>query len=53
MRSRDPPLLIVHGTVDTVVPFRFAESLARRAKEIGVPCEFHRWKARLMPPSRS
>ena len=28
-------------TADAIVPFRFAEKLAQRAKEVGVICEFH------------
>jgi acetyl esterase/lipase len=40
MNAGGPPLLIIHGTQDAVVPFRLAENLARRAKEVGIPCEF-------------
>lgn len=41
MKSGDPPLLIIHGTADVIVPFRLAENLVRRAQEVGVVCEFH------------
>jgi len=41
MNAGGPPLLIIHGTEDAVVPFRLAENLAKRAKEVGILCEFH------------
>jgi len=41
MEPGDPPLIIIHGTSDPVVTFRYAERLNARAKEAGVPCEFH------------
>ncbi|MFN2114112.1 MAG: alpha/beta hydrolase fold domain-containing protein [Anaerolineae bacterium] len=41
MASGDPPLIIVHGTEDTVVPFGEAERLRARAVEVGVPHAWH------------
>jgi len=41
MASGEPPLLVIHGTADNVVPFRMAERLVQRAKEVGVRCDFH------------
>jgi acetyl esterase/lipase len=41
MKSGAPPLLVIHGTADQVVPFSMAERLVQRAKEVGVFCEFH------------
>jgi acetyl esterase/lipase len=41
MKAGGPPLLITHGTQDKMVPFTFAEELVARAKEVGVPYEFH------------
>jgi len=41
MEQGDPPLIIIHGTDDKMVPFHFAERLNARAKEAGIPCEFH------------
>lgn len=41
MKKGDPPLLIIHGTADATVSFRYAEDLVRKAKEAGVMCEFH------------
>jgi acetyl esterase/lipase len=41
MEAGAPPLLVIHGTADTVVPFRLAEALVKRAQEVGIPCEFH------------
>jgi len=41
MKAGGPPLLIIHGTLDKLVPVAFAEKLVSRAKEVGVTCEFH------------
>jgi acetyl esterase/lipase len=41
MEQGDPPLIIIHGTGDKTVPFYFALRLNARAKEAGIPCEFH------------
>jgi acetyl esterase/lipase len=41
MKTGAPPLLIIHGTADAVVPFRFAVDLSRQARAVGIPCEFH------------
>ena len=34
-----PPLLIVHGTADTKVPYADSVSAQKRLTEVGVPCE--------------
>jgi para-nitrobenzyl esterase len=41
MAAGEPPLVIVHGTEDTVVPFRYAEALRDRAAAVGIPHAFH------------
>ncbi|MBM3312863.1 MAG: alpha/beta hydrolase, partial [Candidatus Aminicenantes bacterium] len=41
LTAQAAPLLVIHGTNDAVVPFRLAEDLVRRAKEAGLPHEFH------------
>ena len=37
----EPPVLIVHGTVDTRVAYDNALDIVARAQEVGVPYEFH------------
>ena len=41
METGEPPLLIIHGTADTVVPYTEAEKLVARATAVGVPYELH------------
>jgi acetyl esterase/lipase len=41
MRAGGPPLMIVHGTEDTVVPFEQATRLRARAEEVGIPLTWH------------
>jgi len=41
MKRGDPPLIIIHGTDDKIVPCSYAERLNTRAKEVGIACEFH------------
>jgi len=41
MTSGEPPLAIIHGTADDVVPFREAEKLRDRAAEVGIAYLFH------------
>lgn len=41
MEAGEPPLLIVHGTADTRVPYEQALELERWAREIGLPYEMH------------
>lgn len=38
----DPPTLILHGSIDTVVPIEQAELLAAKLKEVGVECVYDR-----------
>lgn len=38
----DPPTLILHGSIDTVVPIAQAELLVDKLKEAGVPYEYDR-----------
>ena len=38
----DPPTLILHGSIDTVVPIDQAELLVDKLKEAGVPYEYDR-----------
>ncbi|MEO8084669.1 MAG: alpha/beta hydrolase, partial [Ardenticatenales bacterium] len=41
LEAGEPPLEIVHGTADTVVPFTEATKLRDRAEAVGVPYVFH------------
>ena len=41
IQAGDAPLLIIHGTNDTLVPFDHARAIADRATTIGLPHEFH------------
>ena len=41
MTAGEPPLIIVHGTEDTTVPYRYSEALRDRAEEADIPYEFH------------
>lgn len=41
MEAGEPPLVIIHGTADSVVPFSEAEQLRERAEEVGVPYAWH------------
>ncbi|MCB0217454.1 MAG: alpha/beta hydrolase [Caldilineae bacterium] len=41
MEPGEPPLIIIHGTADTVVPFREAEKLRDRAEAVDIPYAFH------------
>jgi len=38
----DPPTLILHGTLDSLVPISQSDELARRLKQVGVPCTYDR-----------
>jgi acetyl esterase/lipase len=40
MRANDPPLLIVHGTNDTLLPFANAVALDAQASKAGLPHRF-------------
>lgn len=37
----EPPVLIIHGTEDKVVPYSEAKNISRRCKEVGVYCSLH------------
>ncbi len=39
MKKGDPPFLLVHGSEDTTVPFRFGEALMKQADSVGVRYE--------------
>ncbi len=41
IKQTDPPLLIIHGTEDRVVPFGMAKELKNKLDEIGIFNEFH------------
>ena len=41
MTAGEPPLIIVHGTEDPVVPYSLAEALRDRAEAAGIPYAFH------------
>jgi len=41
MEAGEPPVLVVHGTADTTVPYEGAPEIVARAQEIGVTAEFH------------
>jgi acetyl esterase/lipase len=41
MRSGSPPILAIHGTADTTVPYAFAERLVARGTDIGARVELH------------
>ena len=41
MAAGEPPLVIIHGTADSLVPFSEAEKLRDRATEVGIPILFH------------
>ncbi len=41
MERGEAPLIIIHGTLDPVVPFVLALQLAARAQAVGVPYELH------------
>lgn len=38
----DPPTLILHGTLDSLVPIAQSDALAERLKQTGVPCTYDR-----------
>jgi len=38
----DPPTLILHGTLDSLVPIGQSDKLAERLKQVGVPCVYDR-----------
>ena len=41
METGESPLIIVHGTLDEVVPFQDAEALVAQAELVGIPYEFY------------
>jgi len=38
----DPPTLILHGTIDDLVPIEQADTLAARLEKLGIPCTYDR-----------
>jgi len=41
MEAGEPPVLVVHGTADSRVPYQGALDIVARAQEVGVTVEFH------------
>jgi acetyl esterase/lipase len=39
IHKKAPPFLIIHGTVDLIVPYIHSEALKKKLKEVDVPCE--------------
>lgn len=39
----DPPTLILHGTIDAIVPIAQADSLAERLRELSIPVVYERF----------
>ncbi len=37
----EPPVLIIHGTEDTTVPYSEAENISKQCREVGVFCSLH------------
>jgi para-nitrobenzyl esterase len=42
LEAGEAPLFVVHGTADNVVPAFLDDRLVARAREVGVPVEYHR-----------
>ena len=42
LTKKAPPTLILHGTIDDTVPIEQSDRLAKKLKELGVPCEYER-----------
>ncbi len=40
----DPPTLILHGTIDSLVPISQADRLAAKLKELGIPVVYDRFE---------
>ncbi|MBI4558746.1 MAG: alpha/beta hydrolase [Candidatus Hydrogenedentes bacterium] len=40
----DPPTLILHGTIDDVVPIEQSDTLAMKLKELGVSCTYEKFE---------
>jgi para-nitrobenzyl esterase len=41
VQGNEAPLMIIHGTLDTVVPFSNAVALQKQAKAVGLPHEYY------------
>jgi acetyl esterase/lipase len=41
LEAGEPPIFIVHGTDDPMVPFALSEAVVARAQAVGVPYEFY------------
>jgi acetyl esterase/lipase len=44
LTADDPPTLIFHGTIDSLVPVSQSDSLAAWLEELGIPYDYHRLK---------
>jgi len=40
--KNDPPVLLIHGTVDSIVPVQNSDALSQKLKEAGVPVTYDR-----------
>ena len=40
----DPPTLILHGTIDDLVPIGQSDTLAKKLAEVGVPCVYDKYE---------
>jgi para-nitrobenzyl esterase len=41
MDAGEPPVLVVHGNADVIVPYSYAVELVAQAEAVGIPVEFH------------
>ena len=41
IQANEAPLMIIHGTLDSVVPFANAQNLEKRARSVGLPHEYY------------
>ena len=43
--AKTPPVLILHGTIDSLVPVATSRQLADHLKQLGVPCQYFEYPA--------
>lgn len=51
MQAGEPPLIIIHGTADNIVPFTEAEKLRDRARAVDIAHAFIRLRAKATLPT--